>query len=127
MQWDDELAAALSRAGFTVHMETNGTRVLKAPVDWLTVSPKPQFHGERERLVAGHELDANECKVVVDTSVTEETLIEYESQYRCEYWSLQPCMVTDRYEESLSRTLELIYRRPRWKLSLQLHKIVGLP
>jgi organic radical activating enzyme len=33
----------------------------------------------------------------------------------------------DRYAEHLARALALIQRRPRWRLSLQLHKIVGVP
>src|SRR5689334_8665236 len=44
LQWDEPLADAVRAAGFRVHMESNGTRPLKAPVDWLTVSPKPRFH-----------------------------------------------------------------------------------
>ena len=38
LQWDQELADALRAAGFRTHMETNGTHVPAAPVDWLTVS-----------------------------------------------------------------------------------------
>src|SRR3954453_11512935 len=44
LQWDAVLGDALQHAGFRVHMETNGTRAPAAPVDWLTVSPKEQFH-----------------------------------------------------------------------------------
>src|SRR5689334_13251690 len=61
LQWDAPLADALRAAGFRVHMESNGTRVLAAPVDWLTVSPKPRFHEGREEIrVAG----GDECKVI---------------------------------------------------------------
>jgi organic radical activating enzyme len=31
------------------------------------------------------------------------------------------------YERNLARTLQLIQMRPRWRLSLQLHKVVGVP
>ena len=127
LQWDGDLSAALTAAGFETHMETNGTRLLEAPVDWLTVSPKPQFHAgpaARETLVP--KLRANECKVVVDETVVDEMLAEYERHYECESWSLQPCM-DKRYDQHLARTLELIATRPKWRLSLQLHKIVGLP
>ena len=40
LQWDRNLAEAVRAAGFRAHMETNGTRELAAPVDWLTVSPE---------------------------------------------------------------------------------------
>lgn len=122
LQWDADLSATLRAAGFAVHMETNGTRPLNAPVDWLTVSPKPQFHEKSERL---EPLDPSECKVVVDSSVTDEQLRYYEGHYRrCANWFLQPC---DGDDTSLARTLSLIQRHPRWRLSLQLHKLVGLP
>src|SRR6266540_4350783 len=51
LHWDAEIADALRQAGFRVHMESNGTRALAAPVDWLTVSPKPRFHEGKEHLV----------------------------------------------------------------------------
>jgi organic radical activating enzyme len=122
LQWDAELATTLRSAGFAVHMESNGTRPLAAPVDWLTVSPKPQFHGPGDALV---DLDPSECKVVVDAAVDDARLHEYERRYpRCRRWYLQPC---DGEPGSLERTLALVERNPRWRLSMQLHKLVGLP
>jgi len=127
LQWSAPLAGALCKAGFAVHMESNGTRRLAAPVDWLTVSPKPQFHGRGEALLGMDALPVSECKVVVDDAVDEGVLAGYEELYAgCEGWFLQPCM-DERYEHHLERTLALVQARPRWRLSLQLHKIVGLP
>jgi len=122
LQWDAPLAAALREAGFRVHMESNGTRPLAAGVDWLTVSPKPQFHGSADQLAITR---ADECKLVVDDTVTADAVAAYESM---EFGALflQPCM-DDRYPTHLARTLELLERHPRWRLSLQIHKIVGLP
>jgi 7-carboxy-7-deazaguanine synthase len=126
LQWDAALGEAIHAAGFTVHMESNGTRPLAAPVDWLTISPKPQFH-ERDRLVAGPTLRPSEVKVVVDDTVTEQTLARYEEHYAaCEHWFVQPCM-DERYPDHLARTLELATHRPRWRVSLQLHKILDVP
>lgn len=126
LQWDEPLAEALAAAGFQVHMESNGTKPLAAPVDWLTVSPKPRFHGPLDRLLPLAKIPASECKVVVDDSVDESTLIDYEKRYGAAEWSLQPCM-DERYDENLFKTLALIGKRPKWRLSLQVHKIVGLP
>jgi organic radical activating enzyme len=122
LQWDAPLADALGGAGFRVHMESNGTRALAAPVDWLTVSPKPRFHDGRFELVVTR---ADECKVVVDDTVGDDDLTRYEGM---EFGALyaQPCMDA-RYDDHLRRTIELVSRRPRWRLSLQVHKIVGLP
>ena len=124
LQWDAPLADAVRAAGFATHMESNGTRPLHAPVDWLTVSPKPRFHTSSIALV---DLAPSECKVVVDDSVTADTLADYERRYAlCAHWFLQPCM-DDRYAAHLARAIALIQEHPRWRLSLQLHKIVGIP
>jgi 7-carboxy-7-deazaguanine synthase len=124
LQYDEPLADALHRAGFTVHMESNGTRPLRAPVDWLTVSPKPQFHPAAIQLAA---LAPSECKLVVDDTVDDSSLSALESRYAdCANWFLQPCM-DERYQDHLGRTMSLLQRHPRWRLSLQLHKIVGIP
>lgn len=122
LHWDAELADALRAADFRVHMESNGTRAPAAPVDWLTVSPKPQFH-DKETLV---ELAPDECKVVVDDTVDDAVLAGYEARYPRAARFLQPCMDA-RHDHHLRRTLELVARHPRWRLSVQLHKILGVP
>lgn len=123
LQWDAALSAAVRAAGFRVHMESNGTRLLDGPVDWLTISPKPQFHTGSLALV---ELPADELKVVVDDTVDAAVLDRHAARYRCEHYFVQPCM-DERYAHHLARTIALIHARPRWRLSLQLHKIVGVP
>jgi organic radical activating enzyme len=126
LQWDAPLQQALHGAGFEVHMESNGTRELSAPVDWLTVSPKPRFHEGRFHLAQASLARADECKVVVDDSVQAEALDDYQRRFQCDNWLLQPCMDDD-YQGSLERSLQLIRERPSWRLSLQLHKIIGVP
>lgn len=123
LQWDAKLADAVRAAGFRAHMESNGTRVLAAPVDWLTVSPKPQFHTGSLTLVT---LPVSELKVVVDDTVDAAVLAAYETRYPSEHYFAQPCMTAD-YAASLRRTMALIHERPRWRLSLQLHKILEIP
>jgi organic radical activating enzyme len=125
LQWDETLLVTLRFHGFRIHMESNGTRPLKAPVDWLTVSPKPQFHTGSIELEK--KLSPSECKVVVDETVSQETLDRMRALYpRCENWFLQPCDGAAR-ETSLQRTLALVAKNPDWRLSLQLHKLLGLP
>lgn len=124
LQWDAALADTLADAGFRVHMESNGTRPLAAPVDWLTISPKPQHHPASIAL-ADH-LPADEVKVVIDDTVDEAVLDRYAARWRCDHYFVQPWMDA-RYEHHLARTMALIHARPRWRLSLQLHKIVGIP
>jgi len=127
LQWDAALAAAIRGAGFRVHMESNATRPLAGPVDWLTISPKPQHHGTRAaRVVLADGLSADEVKVVVDDTVDAAVLDRYAARWRCEHYFLQPWM-DERYHHHLARTLALIHARPSWRLSLQLHKIIGVP
>lgn len=124
LQWDQPLADALHAAGFRIHMESNGTRPLGAPVDWLTVSPKPQFHPAS--ITLANDLPVSELKVVIDDTVNEATLDHYVERYRCAHYFAQPCM-NDRYSHHLLRTVALVQARPQWRLSVQLHKIIGLP
>ena len=123
LQWDAPLSDALHAAGFRIHMESNGTRPVAGPVDWLTVSPKPQFHATSIQLV---DVQPSEVKVVIDDTVDEAALDRYVARYRCEHFFAQPCM-DDHYDHHLARTLALVQARPRWRLSLQLHKILGVP
>jgi organic radical activating enzyme len=124
LQWDAALAAAVRGAGFRVHMESNGTRAPAGPVDWLTISPKPQHHPAAVAL-AEH-LPADEVKVVIDGTVDEAVLDRYAARWRCEHYFVQPWLDA-RYEAHLARALELIHARPRWRLSLQIHKLVRVP
>ena len=122
LQWDAPLRDAIRAAGFRAHMETNGTRALAAPVDWLTVSPKLQWHEGRESLVVTR---GDECKLIVDDTTEDAALDSYERMdFGCHY--LQPWL-DDRYREHVDKAIALIHRHPRWRLSLQLHKIVGVP
>ena len=124
LQWDAELSHAIRTAGFRVHMESNGTRPVAGPIDWLTVSPKPRFHPASLALVA--DLPVSELKVIIDGTVDEAALDAYVARYRCDHYFAQPCMDAD-YDRHLAHTLELVHARPRWRLSLQLHKILGVP
>jgi organic radical activating enzyme len=125
LQWDDTLAQAIKSAGFQIHMESNGIRPLRAPVDWLTLSPKTQFHKPGQALA--ERAEPQECKVVVDDTVDDGVLAHLEARYpRCANWFLQPCDDAA-YAEHLKRSLAMVTSRPRWRLSLQLHKILGVP
>jgi 7-carboxy-7-deazaguanine synthase len=124
LQWDAPLAVVLRGAGFTVHMESNGTRPLAAPVDWLTISPKPQHHPAS--ITLAEHLPADEVKVVIDDTVDETVLDRYAARWRCEHYFVQPWMDA-RYDRNLARAVALIHARPRWRLSLQIHKIIGVP
>jgi 7-carboxy-7-deazaguanine synthase len=116
LQMDDALVAALHGRGFEVAIETNGTiSSVPAGLDWICVSPKA---GAPLHLVEGDEL-----KLVVPQSGFD--LDELES-LRFQRFSLQP-MDGPLLAENTRIAVEMCLRRPRWQLSLQTHKLLGIP
>lgn len=116
LQLDDALVAALHDRGFQVAVETNGT-IAPAPagIDWICVSPK---EGGPLRLVAGDEL-----KLIVPQPKLDMEALE---RLRFRRFSVQP-MDGPRRVENTRTAVELCLRRPQWQLSLQAHKLLGIP
>lgn len=128
LQVDKLLLEALHQAGFYVCIETNGTRPLPNGIDWITCSPKA---GSRLAL-----RKVNEVKVVYTGDYSPEI---WRDQLQAEHWLLQPLRYTgewlwesgrDEWEDdrndNLEDTVRYILSHPFWRLSVQLHKIVGL-
>ena len=114
LQVDAALIDALHRCGFEIAVETNGTIDAPAGVDWLCVSPKAHTS---LKIHAGHEL-----KVVVPQSgIDLDALIEL----NFERYLLQP-MDGPALKENTLWAIEHCLRDPRWRLSLQTHKMVGI-
>ena len=116
LQLDAGLVAALKARGFTVAVETNGT-VAPAPagIDWVCVSPKA---GAPLRLTEGDEL-----KLVVPQPGLELDALE---GLRFRRFSLQP-MDGPAAAENRQLAVQLCLERPLWQLSLQTHKLLGIP
>ena len=116
LQLDAGLVAALKARGFTVAVETNGT-VAPAPpgIDWVCVSPKA---GAPLRLTEGDEL-----KLVVPQPGLELDALEGLPFRR---FSLQP-MDGPAAVENRQLAVQLCLERPLWQLSLQTHKLLGIP
>lgn len=122
LQLTDHFVEALHAAGRYVAVETNGTRTLPGQVDWITLSPKDIFVGEAGKVV----LDAvDELKVVFDGE--HEPPLYDQITVRCGRF-LQPCDCGDatRNAAIVGQTVDYIMQHPQWKLSLQMHKIVGI-
>jgi 7-carboxy-7-deazaguanine synthase len=115
LQLDQDLVEALHSAGFEVAVETNGTQDPPAGLDWVCVSPK----GRAElRLRSGDEL-----KLVYPQADAEPA--QFESlEFR--HFFLQPMDGPDR-EANTRATLAYCLAHPRWRLSLQTHKLLGIP
>lgn len=112
LQLTAELVEACHWAGFTVAMESNGTR--RGPhVDWLTVSPKA-----RAPLAVTH---ADELKVVFPQEVDPGVYDEFETTRRY----LQPMDGPD-VVANTAAAVTYCLEHPAWRLSLQTHKALGL-
>ena len=115
LQLDDELVAALHRQGFDVGVETNGTKAAPGGIDWICVSPKA---GAPVVLTHGHEL-----KLVYRQ---DGALPDMFSHMDFEHFFLQPMDGPDR-ERFTREARAWCAQNPPWKLSLQTHKILGVP
>lgn len=115
LQLDDALCAALHARGFTVAVETNGTLPVPAGVDWICVSPKA---GAELVVRAGHEL-----KLVYPQDGAEP---ERYAGLAFRHFFLQP-MDGLRQKRNTEEALRYCLRHPLWRLSLQTHKLLGIP
>jgi len=115
LQLDESLTAALHASGFEIAIETNGTLLPPPGIDWVCVSPKA---GVELALRWGDELKL----VFPQEGLPPESLEDLNFRH----WFLQPMDGPDR-----ARNTELAVRyclaHPRWRLSLQTHKLVGIP
>ena len=115
LQFDSELVGELHNAGFEVAIETNGTKAAPEGIDWICVSPKA-----RTALVLR---SGNELKLIFPQVGAEPPLYE---RLNFDHFFLQPM---DGPERDLNTHLAVQYclDHPQWRLSLQTHKLLGLP
>jgi len=115
LQLDATLIAALHLHGFEIAIETNGSLPVPEGVDWVCVSPKV---GVKLAVKRGDEL-----KLVVPQSGL--SLPDYEG-LEFSHFFVQPMDNADR-EANAQYAVRLCLQNPRWKLSLQAHKILQIP
>ncbi len=124
LQLDAAAVAALHARGFEVGIETNGTCRSPAGIDWICVSPKA---GAELVLRAG-----NELKLVFPQAGLAprefERLGELETPdgLRFLHYFLQPMDGPER-DQNTRLAIEYCLAHPRWRLSLQTHKLLGIP
>lgn len=114
LQVDDALIEALHREGFTVAIESNGTLAVPRSIDWICISPK-----------AGSELvqlSGDELKLVWPQPGSDvERLAALDFEHRL----VQP-LDDPNAADNVQRCIDLVMSDPRWRLSLQAHKSLGL-
>jgi len=116
LQLDDSLITALHVAGFEVGVESNGTLVAPAGIDWLCISPKGTAPVVQ---TSGHELK------LVYPQAEDDAQPERFTDLQFEHFFLQPLDSSER-EANTRLALEYCLAHPQWKLSVQTHKILGI-
>ncbi len=115
LQLDSALVDALHQEGFEIAVETNGTLEPPDGIDWLCVSPKA-----RADLVLR---SGDEIKLVFPQEGADPAEFEH---LEFGHFFLQPMDGPDR-EANTAAALRYCLAHPRWRLSLQTHKLLGIP
>lgn len=114
LQVDDALIDALHAAGFAIAIETNGTLPVPRAIDWITVSPKA---GTTVVQRSGDEL-----KLVWPQSGSDPEGLE---QWDFRHFLVQP-MDGPARDAAREAAIAFVVQRPKWRLSVQTHKLLGL-
>ena len=129
LQLTASLTSKLHAIGFYIMLETNGTQPLPegCAVDWITCSPKrPSTNSQSPSLIHPlHIQRIDELKVVYEGGNQDMNL--YDAIQAKEY-RLQPCHTGDRQKDTFitNQTIDYILAHPKWRLSLQTHKVLGV-
>jgi 7-carboxy-7-deazaguanine synthase len=114
LQLDTALIAALHTQGFEIAVETNGTQPAPQGLDWICVSPKA---GSELVLTQGHEL-----KLVYPQALARPERFE---QLDFQHFFLQP-MDSVLKAQHTREVVAYCMAHPQWRLSVQMHKVIGI-
>ena len=114
LQMDDNLIKYIQQSGFEIGLETNGTILPPSGIDWICVSPKANT-----KLILKN---GNEFKFVYPQCGMNPRIHE---SLDFEHFYIQP-MDNDNHEENIRISKRFVTDHPKWKLSLQTHKIMGI-
>lgn len=115
LQVDDALIEALHEQGFFIAVETNGTLPAPKGLDWICVSPKANAQLKQN---TGHEI-----KLVFPQ---EKARPEHFEDLQFDHFFLQP-MDGSKQEKNTKEAIAYCMKHPKWRLSLQTHKMIGIP
>jgi 7-carboxy-7-deazaguanine synthase (Cx14CxxC type) len=115
LQVDAPLIDALHGGGFAIALESNGTIAAPAGIDWICVSPKAD--------AALAQTSGQELKLVYPQAGVDPARFE---ALAFERFALQPMDGPDR-DQATRAAIAYCLAHPRWRLSLQTHKYLGIP
>ena len=114
LQIDDELVKTFHESDIEIAIETNGTVELPAGIDWITMSPK----ANTEILIK----KGSELKIVYP----QDDISPFDVQeYSFEHYYIQPMDSPER-DANLKASIDFVKNNPKWKLSVQTHKQIGI-
>jgi 7-carboxy-7-deazaguanine synthase len=115
------LTEALQKAGITIHVETSGAYPLSGHWDWICLSPKKTMPPKEEFYAV-----ADELKVIVYNQHDFKWAEEHAANVKagCALF-LQP--EWSKREEVMPMISDYIMKNPKWRISLQSHKYIGIP
>lgn len=116
LQLDVAAIDALHAAGFEIGVESNGTIEAPAGIDWLCISPKGSATVLQQK--------GDELKLVYPQEEPQAQPEVFESM-DFDFFSLQPLDDDDR-DRNTRQAMKFCLAHPRWRLSLQTHKILGI-
>ena len=114
LQLDRDLVDSLHGRGFRIAVETNGTLPATPGIDWICVSPKAGTDVVQRR--------GDELKLVWPQEGIDPAELE---SWQFDHFLVQP-MDCEARDEAVEAAIRLAMERPKWRLSLQAHKVVGL-
>jgi 7-carboxy-7-deazaguanine synthase (Cx14CxxC type) len=114
LQVDAALVAALKARGFEVAIETNGTIAAPPGIDWICVSPKAGTEIVQRR--------GNELKLVWPQPGIDVAKLE---GWAFDHLLIQPMDCAAR-DQAHDEAIRFVLAHPRWRLSIQTHKLLGL-
>ena len=125
LQVDEAFVDLLHQQGYEVAMESNGTRPAPQNLDWLTVSPKEGGKWDKNN---DNCRQPDEIKIVFDDEINPEEIIAHSSFLIPPLLYLQPCDTGDaeRNRVITQACVDYIKAHPRWRLSLQTHKLIDI-
>ncbi|MFZ1476622.1 MAG: 7-carboxy-7-deazaguanine synthase [Sphingorhabdus sp.] len=118
LQVDDAIVDALHTQGFTIAIESNGTIATHPGIDWVCISPK-----------AGSDViqhSGNELKLVWPQNRLDPLAME---SWQFDHFLIQPMDrgSVESNQQCREEAIAFVSANPKWRLSLQNHKLLGLP
>jgi len=114
LQIDPPLIGALHAEGFTIGVESNGTIAAVPGIDWLCISPKAGSHVVQR--------SGDELKLVWPQPASDVDAME---RWDFGHFLVQPMDCADA-EAARADAIAFVMARPRWRLTVQAHKLLGL-